>query len=159
MQNLKNSVPTNPPSFNAQKSLLDQAETAALREARNNIVHGYWWLIPMSDRLYCARYFHPKSGLAPANAQPKAEELQKLAGKLFAFAAQLEALVTPDWPLAIVPALGDYRGTGPSGDIELRERLDDRTTKSIDLRVSKSTKPKPGQKPAAAVKWSKRKRR
>lgn len=134
------------------KNLLGQAESAGMRETRNHIVHGYWWLIPMSERLYCARYFHPKSGLAPTNSRPKAEELQKFAGELFAFAAQLEALVTPEWPLAIVPALGDYRGTGPSGDIELHERLDDQTTKSTDLRVSKSTKPKPGQKPMAARK-------
>lgn len=125
--------------------LLSGHEATHLRESRNNVIHGYWWLIPMGrDELVVSRYFRPNAQQQPANSHPSAATLQKLAGRLFAFAGRLEALVTPEWPLAIVPALGSF-----SGDVTLRERLDDQTTKSSDLRPSNTSKPRPGQKPAS----------
>ena len=138
--------------------LLDEAERSKIRDSRNHVIHGYWWLVAMGDDFVAGRYFHPAAKLPPAILHGSASQMQELAGKLFAFAARLEALVTPDWPIAIVPALGDYRG--PSGsDIALRERLDDATTKSDELRVvAKSTKPKPGQKPVRSRKGTRKRR-
>lgn len=141
------------------KALLEDAETKNLRESRNDIIHGYWWLIPMQDDvLTLARYFHPKAKQSPANSHPKTEQMQKFAQRLFEFAAKLEALVTPEWPIAIVPALGAW--SPPAEVVELQSRADDQETKPSDLRVSKkTTPPKPGQKPTGKGRSSKPKRR
>jgi len=141
------------------KALLDEAEADSLRESRNDIIHGYWWLIPMQDDVATvARYYHPKSKQAPGNAYPTYEQLQEVSGRLFELASKLEALVTPEWPIAIVPALGEW--SPPADVVELQSRADDQETKPSDLRVSnKTTPPKAGQTPTGTSRSSKSKRR
>jgi hypothetical protein len=138
--------------------LLSGAEVPNLRDGRNDVVHGYWWLIPMgSDGLVSSRYYRPKKyqQQAPAQIHPTFEMLQQLAQDLFDLAHELEALVTPHWPLAIVPGLKRF----DDGDIELDSRADRHRTNSGDLRLPEPHKPKPGQRPEAPRGRNKRKRR
>ena len=131
----------------AVEALLTKVDVTRLRENRNHVIHGYWWLIPINPGdVFASRYFHPNSNQTPTNMHTTTATLQRLASSLFDFAGQLEALVTPYWPLAIVPAVGMFRsGMSP---IKLHSRLDDRATKSTDLKISApAPKPKPGQRP------------
>jgi hypothetical protein len=137
--------------------LLAGAEVSSLRDGRNDVVHGYWWLIPMgTDGLVSSRYYRPKKHQqqAPAQIHPTLEMLEQLAGGLFDLAHALEALVTPHWPLAVVPGLKRF----DNGDIELDSRPDRHRTNSGDLRPPEPDKPKPGQRPAASTGRRKRKR-
>jgi hypothetical protein len=137
--------------------LLSGADITNLRDGRNDVVHGYWGLIPMgTDGLVSSRYYRPKRNQpqAPAQIHPTLQMLQQLADDLFDLAHALEALVTPHWPIAIVPGLQRF-GTG---DIELDSRADRHRTNSGDLRPPEPDKPKPGQRPASAGGGSKRKR-
>jgi hypothetical protein len=44
----------------AVNTLLAEAEKAKWPESRNNVVHGYWWLVPMGEEFVMARYFHQR---------------------------------------------------------------------------------------------------
>lgn len=81
--------------------ILDGADRDQLRNERNDVIHGYWWTVAAHDRLINARYYRPRSGQQPVRIQTSLQAVQDLATKLFNFAAQLDALVTPDWPIAI----------------------------------------------------------
>jgi hypothetical protein len=128
------------------RELLAAAEAEKLRDKRNTIIHGYWWLIPMdAEHVWSARY-HTGSE-PPANGYAKPGDLLRLAERLFELAASFEALVTLDWPLAIVPALGQVHA---SESIELHERADNETAISPaaqDDSAKQRAKPPPKQKP------------
>lgn len=149
---------SNPQLTDLQKAvfeLLSGDVVTTMRDGRNDVVHGYWWLIPMGTTgLVSSRYYRPKANQAPAQIHPTVEMLQQLATDLFDFADALEALVTPYWPLAIVPGLERF----DKGDVELVGRSDEHRTNSVDLRPPEPGKPKPGQRPARSSGRSKRKR-
>lgn len=141
----------------AVDELLSVGEVEELRCRRNDVVHGYWWLIPMgTNGLVSSRYYRPNSKQAPAHIHPTLDALQQLATDLFDFAHRLETLVTPYWPLAIVPGLGRHAG---HDDIELASRPDELRTKSADLRPPEPHKPRPGQRPAASAAQKRRNRK
>lgn len=98
-----------------------KTEAAGLRDARNNIVHSYWWLPALdSGELWSGRYYN--KGREPVTIVDTADSLCGLAEKLFDFAAELEALVADHWPLAIVPAVDSSElGQGP---VDLVARFD-----------------------------------
>ncbi|MFL0243158.1 hypothetical protein, partial [Mycobacterium sp. SMC-17] len=104
--------------------LITEAGVRELREGRNDVVHGYWWLIPMgSDGLVSSRYYRPKKNdqQDPAQTHPTLHMLQQLAGDLFELAHKLDALVTPHWPLAIVPGLEGLNHPGFDAHLLSRE--------------------------------------
>ncbi|WP_344255701.1 hypothetical protein [Mycolicibacterium llatzerense] len=154
----KAAKPQETPLQKAVFELLTRAGVNELREGRNDVVHGHWWLIPMgTDGLVSSRYYRPKKDQQqdPAQTHPTLQRLQQLASDLFDLAHELDALVTPHWPLAIVPGLERFG----AGDIALDSRPDRHRTKSTDLRLPEPDKPKPGQRPAASTGRSIRKRR
>ena len=154
----KASKPQETPLQKAVFELLSAVGIGELREGRNDVVHGCWWLIPMgADGLVSSRYFRQKKNQpqAPAQMHPTLQMLQQLAGDLFDLAHALDALVAPVWPFAIVPGLNRF----PPGDIELDSRPDRHRTRSADLRPPEPDKPKPGQRPAGSPRTSRRKRR
>jgi hypothetical protein len=154
----KASKPQETPLQKAVFELLSGAGVGELREGRNDVVHGCWWLIPMgTDGLVSSRYFRQKKNQpqAPAQMHPTLQMLQQLAGDLFDLAHALDAMVAPVWPFAIVPGLNRF----PYGDIELDGRPDRHRTNSADLRPPEPDKPKPGQRPSGSPRMSRRKRR
>ncbi|MFA4081889.1 hypothetical protein [Mycobacteroides salmoniphilum] len=138
--------------------IVSKPEVAGLRDGRNDVVHGYWWLIPIGTaQLVSSRYYRPKANQPqdPAQMHPTLEMLQRLASDLFELAHALESLVTPYWPLAIIPGMERFG----RGDFELESRADKQRTSSARLRLPEADKPKPGQRPAGTDRRSKRKRR
>lgn len=143
--------------------LLKTAEASTLRDIRNNIVHSYWWVMALdSDEVWSGRYYN--RGQEPVCIVDTAENLYQTADKLFEFAAELEALVAPLWPLAIVPAAGSA-DLGPR-PIDLTARIDrvDELFREDGKPGPKATsaaasKPKPGQKPPGRRPGKNRRRR
>jgi hypothetical protein len=133
----------------AVAELFSGEEAARLRDGRNDVVHGYWWLIPVgANGLVSSRYYRPNSKQAPAHIHPTLDLLQQLASELFDFANRLEAFVTPHWPLAIVPGIARV----DSGrDIVLVSRPDELRTNPNDLRPPEPAKPKPGHRPEGSI--------
>lgn len=137
--------------------LLSRPEVADLRNGRNDVVHGYWWLIPMGTAgLVSSRYYRPRGDQPqdPAQIHPTLQTLENLADDLFELACGLEALVAHYWPLAIVPGVQRFS----RGDIELDSRPDKHRTNSAHLRLPEPDKPKPGQRPSDTDRRSKKKR-
>jgi hypothetical protein len=83
------------------EALLEGAKANQLRDERNDVIHGYWWTVAAHDRLINARYYRPRSGQQPMRIQTTLQAVQDIATKLFELAGKLDALVTPDWPIAI----------------------------------------------------------
>lgn len=128
---------------------LNAAETAGLRDTRNNIVHSNWWLTAFdSGELWSGRYH--RGGKQPMCISDTAENLYKIADKMFDFAASLESLVTPRFALAIVPAAPTPHNQGVISLVARIDRIDEladnNETHGPD--ASAAAKPKPGQKPS-----------
>jgi hypothetical protein len=87
------------------KELLQSTKDDDLREQRNDVIHGYWWTVAAHNRLINARYYRPKKSGSqqPVRIQTTLQAVQDIATKLFELAGKLDALVTPDWPIAIFP--------------------------------------------------------
>lgn len=137
--------------------LLSRPEVADLRNGRNDVVHGCWWLIPMGTAGFVSsRYYRPRGNQPqdPAQIHTTLQTLQHLADDLFELAHGLDALVAPYWPLAIVPG---EQGFG-RGDIDVESRADKHRTNSAHLRLPEPDKPKPGQRPAGVDRRSKKER-
>lgn len=134
----------NNPSDLAQRvaEQLDAAEAEGLRDTRNNIVHGSWWLAAIdSGELWSGRCF--RGDRPPVCISDRAENLYGTAAKLFDLAAALEALVAPRWPLAICPPITSVSTGGDVVDLETRlDRIDD-----LLKAIKPAARPKPGAKP------------
>ncbi|KLI07887.1 MULTISPECIES: hypothetical protein [Mycolicibacterium] len=82
--------------------ILDDAESAQLRDKRNDAIHGYWWLVRAHNRLINARYYRPKKGTTPLpiSIYNTIEDVRAVSTALYHMADKLEKLVTPHWPIA-----------------------------------------------------------
>lgn len=83
------------------KTLLDEAEENKLNDQRNDVVHGYWWMVSAHEHLVNARYYRPRDQIDPAMIFNRPADLQNFSQQLFTLANELERLVVPDWPLAM----------------------------------------------------------
>ena len=125
------------------KKILDWSNKKNLSTFRNHAVHGYWWLFDIDGMFHQSRYHvatnrEPKQ---PSGISINPDDCRKVASNLFMFANRLEALVSSDWPVAIMPVYEDVKGEEvielePIGMADAREYI----RKPVP-------KPKPGRKP------------
>ncbi|UXA14073.1 hypothetical protein KXD97_09985 [Mycobacterium sp. SMC-8] len=148
------------PSDLAQRvaKLLEAAEKERLRDIRNNVVHSNWWLAGFdSGELWSGRYY--RGGKEPTCISDKAEHLYSIADKLFGFAAELEALVTPMWPLAIVPPTDSIAVASNTDLVARLDRIDDlMNDAALGRKRVTIANPKPGKKPTGRRPGKRKKR-
>jgi hypothetical protein len=139
------------------KDVLDWSAEKTLRDRRNDAIHAYWWLFKTDGWFHNSRYYptkkKQKQSQPPVGFVVRPEAYHRLASMLFEFANRLEALVTPDWPIAIVPP----RQLINERLVELDPRLDVVDVTPTVRRMP--TKPKPGQKPQNRKKGNNRGKR
>ena len=126
------------------REILDWSIKNKLRDRRNDAIHGYWWLFATDGWFHNSRFYPAKKKRAqpPLGFVVKPPDYHQLASRLFEYANRLEGLVTPDWPIAIIPI---PEMIGGSQSVELDPRLD--VVEDVTPTIRKApTKPKPGQK-------------
>ncbi|MBN7437128.1 hypothetical protein [Mycobacteroides abscessus] len=97
------SIKTGPEDIRTRaRLLLDEAEQKRLRDRRNDAIHGYWWLAQAHGRLINSRYYPGKQGKPPLSIYTTPAQVSEVGNDLHTLASNLERLVTPYWPLAIL---------------------------------------------------------